>query len=69
MPLLVAAGRYASLQNAASTRQNSKNMWSTVITIIASVVAFSIVYHRFWYPDRIREVIELSQDSLVWPVP
>jgi len=48
-----------------TTRKCSQNMWSTVITIVAAVIGFAVLYDRFWYPDRIRNVIEISQDSVV----
>ncbi|KAK4148706.1 hypothetical protein C8A00DRAFT_47516 [Chaetomidium leptoderma] len=45
-------------------RKHSRNLWSTVITLLVTAIVFPVLYQCFWYPDRIRNVIELSQDTV-----
>ncbi|KAK4217729.1 hypothetical protein QBC37DRAFT_437796 [Rhypophila decipiens] len=53
-------------QRASNTKRKcSTNLWSTVITLVVTVVLFPVLYQRFWFRDRTRGTIEISQDSLV----
>ncbi|KAM7222720.1 hypothetical protein V8F06_001907 [Rhypophila decipiens] len=47
-----------------TTRKWSTNLWSTVITLVVTVVLFPVLYKQFWFRDRSRGTIEISQDSL-----
>ncbi|KAK0619514.1 hypothetical protein B0T14DRAFT_209641 [Immersiella caudata] len=46
------------------SRLYSYNLANTIITVVAAVVGLPVLYSVAWYPDRVRNLIEYSEDTV-----
>ena len=47
------------------SRPYSYNLGNTIFTVVAAVVGLPVLYSVAWYPDRVRNLIEYAEDTVV----